>query len=441
MLRKLWLTIALLGLNLFVTAAQATLDLELTQGIDSAIPIAILPFSGQEVIISSTNNVHDVVSKDLQNSGRFRLADTTGLLPDIQNKGALNFSYWQNQKVNNIVTGQVKKSWNGEYQVSFKLLDVYSRTTLLERQYSVKETQLRALAHHISDLIYQQLTGDRGVFSTKIAYIVVNRGSNDAQNAKYSLEVADIDGFNPHTLLVSAAPLMSPTWSPNGKQIAYVSFEGNRAAIFVQDITSGQRRVLTNYPGINGAPAWSPDGTKMALVLSQTGYPKIYILDVASGKLDALTTGSSLDTEPSFAPDGRSLIFTSNRGGSSPQIYRISLASKQMERVTFKGSYNARASFTSDGKNIVMLHQDGDMFNIAVEDLKSGRMTTLTRSGNDESPSVAPNGKMLAYATNADGRGVLAEVSIDGRVKLLLPAREGEVEEPAWSPFLDNNRN
>lgn len=434
---KSFIFVSILMLSFFSSAAYPMLDIELTQGMDSAIPIAVMPFMGQEMIASNDNNVPQVVGKDLQNSGRFRLADVSNLLPNL-NKGAINYDYWRQQKVDNVVTGQVKSVGGGHYQVSFQLMSVFNKTTLLDRQYTVPESQLRALAHHISDLIYQQLTGDRGIFSTKIAYILVQRDA--FHKARYSFEVSDFDGYKPRTLLVSDQPLMSPAWSQDGRKIAYVSFEGNRASIYVQDVATGQRQIVSKQPGINGAPAWSPDGRKMALVLSTTGYPKIYVLDLSSNSLTQITSDWYLDTEPNWSPDGKSLLFTSNRSGG-PQIYRVYLDSKKIERVTYQGNYNARSSFTSDGKGIAVLHQDGDMFNVAYQDLETGKMTTLTKSGFDESPSIAPNGKMVAYATNYNNRGVLAVVSVDGKVKLLLPAREGEVQEPAWSPFLDTQKN
>jgi TolB protein len=405
----------------------AALELELTQGVDNAIPIVISPFIGQEAIKSADNKITAVIGNDLKNSGRFRLVEAVGEPTD-----KVDFDAMRVQKVEGVVIGKVEALGGGKVKVTAKLFDVYSKNTLFEKEYTIKVEQSRRLAHHISDSIYQQLTGDLGVFSTKIAYILVKRHGRTAQ---YKFQVADSDGYNPRTLLASGFPLMSPVWSPDGKQIAYVSFEGNRAAIYIQDLATGARKILSKFPGINGAPAWSPDGKKMALVLTQTGYPKIYVLDLATKSLERLTDDWFLDTEPNWDPDGKSLIFTSNRG-SGPQIYRVHIDSKKVERVTFNGPYNARASFTPNGKAIVMLHQAEDMFSIALEDLKSKRVAVLTRSGFNESPSIAPNGKMVVYATQHNGRGMLAEVSIDGRVKLLLPAGDGAVQEPAWSPFI-----
>jgi TolB protein len=420
--------------TLFTTTSRAELNLELTQGVSSATPIAVLPFMGEESIANSGDNIRPIVSKDLKYSGKFKLADVSTLLPTINDKGGVNYEFWRAKKVDDVVTGTVKKD-GASYEVSFQLIDVINKTTLLDKQYKVTAQQLRTLAHHISDLIYEKLTGDRGIFSTRIAYILMHRDTAN-NKASYNLEVADADGTNPKILLTSDQPLMSPAWSPDGKKIAYVSFEGNRANIFVQDVATGQRQVISNQPGINSAPAWSPDGKKLAVVLSATGYPKIYVMNATGGTPEQITSDAALDTEPSWAKDGRSIIFTSNRGGS-PQIYRVHVDSKAVERISFSGSYNARASFSADGKNIVLLTQTGGNFNIALQNLESGRVSLLTHSDFNESPSIAPNGKMIVYATKIGGRGVLAAVASDGGVKWLLPARSGEVQEPAWSPFIE----
>lgn len=419
--------LSIFSLLFLANSVFAMLELELTQGVDNAMPVIIFPFANQELIDSDDNDLTAIIGSDLKNSGRFRLVDPYNFLPD-----EVDYEAWRARKVEAVVMGEVKASGRG-FNVTFQLYDVYNKKKLFEKGYrGVKKEQIRKLAHQISDEIYQQLTGDRGIFSTKIAYVLVDRHKRPA---KYKLQVADADGKNPKTLLISNFPLMSPMWSPDGKKIAYVSFEGHRAGIYVQNIASGKREVVTKFPGINGAPAWSPDGKKMAVVLTKTGYPKIYVLDLATKRLEQLTSGMSLDTEPNWAPDGKSLIFTSNRGGG-PQIYRIYLNSQEIERVTYDGQYNARASFLPSGTAIALLHQAGDMFSIAVNDLNSKRVNLLTRSGLNESPSVAPNGKMIVYATNDGRKGLLAEVSVDGKVKLLLPAGEGQVQEPAWSPFL-----
>jgi TolB protein len=402
-----------LGSLLFFAQAFAALEMELTQGVDKKSPIAIMQFSGAP-------EINTTIATDLQNSGLFELIPTTGN----------SFADWQSQKISNIVVGNVK-SLVGKYQISFQLLDVYNRSQLLSKIFTANQGQFRVVAHRISDLVYQQLTGIPGIFSTKIVYVLIQRGAK----AKYSLMVTDADGHNTNRLLLSDEPIMSPAWSPDGKSVAYVSFEGKRSAIYLQDVNTGKRSLLSASPGINGAPAWSHDGKKLALVLTKTDYPKIYVLDLATNKLNRITDGWSLDTEPNWAPDDQSLLFTSNRGGT-PQLYRYYFANGRIERLTYQGGYNARGAFSPDGKKIIMLHREGDMFNIAVQDLAFGRVINLTNSGVDESPSIAPNGSMVVYATYYKGRRVLGEVTTDSRVKLILPSQEGDVQEPAWSPFL-----
>jgi TolB protein len=433
-----FLQILLILASLTISHAYATLDLELTQGVNAAMPIAVVPFG-------DADNIAPVIAADLGNSGRFKVMNSSAMQQFPHGLTDINYSYWQKQKQNNLVIGNAKLLSDGRYQVNFRLIDVFAgqnkgqqaNEVLLTQQFTVAVADLRALAHHISDLIYQQLTGDRGVFSTKISYVLVQRSVDNPRQAKYTLEVADIDGYNPRALLTSPQPIMSPSWSPDAKFISYVSFEKGDPAIYVQDLASGHRKVISSYPGINGAPAWAPNGRKLAVVLTKTGYPKIYMLDLASGNLTQLTDGSSIDTEPSWAPDGKSLVFTSNRGGG-PQIYQVFLGSRQVQRVTYTNKYNATPSFTADGKNLIFLTQDGRGFDVAMQDLNSGRFTLLTQAGDAQSPSIAPNGKMVVYALRpSSGQGILGMAATDDSVKLRLPAPEGSVREPAWSPFLN----
>ena len=305
---------------------------------------------------------------------------------------------------------------------------------IFNKQYRVHMRDLRQLAHHISDEIFQNLTGEREVFSTRIAYILVENRGQQGQ-ASYTLEVADADGQNPRILLRSSHPIMSPAWSPDGKRIAYVSFESNKSEIYIVNVATGRRELITSYEGINGAPSWSPDGKKLAVVLSKSGHPNIYIVDLATKQLERLTTTRAIDTEPHWSPDGNSIIFTSDRG-RTPQIYRVTLINKKIERMTFEGNYNASASYAPDGKAIILLHRIGSGFNIALQDINTGHISQLTRFGNNESPSISPNGRMVLFAAKHGCRNVLSMVSTDGRVRLTLPARTGEVQEPAWPPFL-----
>lgn len=432
MIKKILLyVIGSLGL-LFFISAKAALNLELTQGVNAALPIIIVPFADEQKNVPGDTTITAVMTNDLQNSGQFRVIKPGFLASKPSTLAEIDFEKWKKQGANDIVIGQVKPTGNA-FQVSFQLISVYSKQVLLNQSFTSNEAGLRGLAHHLSDMIYQKLTGVPGVFSTKIAYILVQRGPGEP--GYYSLEVADADGFNPRTLLRSTLPIMSPTWSPNGQEIAYVSFEKHEAAIYLQNIYTGQRTRISAFPGINGAPAFSPDGKELALVLTRTGNPKIYLMNLTKKRLTQITHGYSIDTEPAFAPDGKSLIFTSNRGGT-PQIYRYTFADKQITRLTFSGNYNARSAYLPSEQSIVMMHRQDDMFGIARQSLQTGRVTVLVQTGSDESPSLAPNGKMVLYATEYGGRGVLAMVSTDGRIKLRLPARNGNVQEPAWSPYL-----
>lgn len=426
--------------------ANAALDLVLTQGVNGAVPIAIVPFAGQESTDpSASNNIAAVINNDLQNSGRFQTMSSSNMPAMPHTSADVDYNAWQKLKTEDLVIGQARDRGDGTYDVNFQLLDVYkgqnnaapggANNVLAAQQFTVPAAQLRRLAHHISDIVYQTLTGQRGIFSTKIAYVLVQR--NTGEPPVYSLEIADADGFNPQSILRSSEPIMSPSWSHDGKQIAYVSFENHRAQIVISNVATGERKLVSAYAGINGAPAWSPDDQQMALALSRGyGNPKIYMMNLANKQLRQVTDGSGIDTEPSFTADGKSLLFTSDRGGH-PQIYQVSLANNQVQRVTFNGVYNARPSLSADGQQIVMIHQDdGGGFNIGVQDLQSGAFNVLTNSGNDSSPSFSPNGAMVLYASKLGSEGVLGLVSTDDRVKLRLPANDGDVQDPAWSPFL-----
>ena len=411
------------GLFLLCTSQVYALDLELTQGINSALPIAINSF-GSDV---SAQEIAHVIENDLTLSGQFKIiSGPQG--PNAQS----SVSTLRQLGADSVVTGRVNRIGN-RYEVSYSLTDAVAKgTILLNKSYQINGNEIRPLAHHISDEVYQKLTGERGIFSTRIAYISVQRGG---PRTRYSLEVADADGHNPQSLLVSSEPIMSPSWSPDGKSISYVSFERKRSQIFTVSVETGHRQLITSFPGINGAPAWSPDGRQLAVVLSKSGTPKIYGIDLASGTMKQLTFGDAIDTEPRFSPDGRSLLFTSGRGGS-PQVYRLSLSDGQVNRITFEGNYNARATYTPDMKNIVMLHREDRQFNIGLQSASGGPVANLTFSGLDESPSVSPNSRLVLYATHYQDKGVLGIVSIDGRIRMRLPAREGDVQEPAWSPYL-----
>ena len=431
------LVVALLISGLFlVQYAWGALSLELTQGISAAVPIALVPFDNESLAsVPGNTTLSSVVHNDLQNSGQFKVIEP-GLFDTAPYKEKqVNFKHWQKRGVNNLVLGSVTPLKDGRYQVKFELLNVYTpqHPVIISQTFTVAKAGLRQLAHHISDVVYQKITGTRGIFSTKITYVLVQTALNGKR--RYNLEVADADGFDPQTLLVSSQPVMSPAWMPNGKELAYVSFEHHEASIYLQNLVTGHRRLVSRLPGINGAPSFSPNGRQLAMVLSLTGNPKIYTFDMQTHKLAQLTHGYAIDTEPSWAPDGKSLLFTSNRGGG-PQIYRYFLANQRVERVTFDGNYNARASFLPNEAGIVMMHRKSDEFGIAEQNLSTSRVRALTTSGSDESPSVAPNGKMVIYAKQSGGQGVLAVVSTDGRIKLRLPSREGNVQEPAWSPFL-----
>lgn len=408
-------------LSILTSSLSFGLDLELTKGMNAALPIGVDAFGHSPQAL----NLATVIQHDLALSGQFKL---------IHAVPGSAVGLWRAAGADSVVKGQVTPISGGRVAVHIDLLDaVAAGKPLLSRDFQVSDAELRPLAHFISDLVYQKLTGEKGIFSTRLAYVLVQQSP---RGTRYTLEVADADGESPQSLLISSEPIMSPAWSPDGRQIACVSFEKRRAQIFIVDLETGKRRLITSFPGINGAPAWSPDGRSLAVVLSHTGSPKIYMIDLHNGQMKQITFGAAIDTEPRFSPDGQSMLFTSGRGGS-PQVYRLSLKSGEVTRLTFNGNYNARASFTPNQSQIVMLHRESKGFTIAAQDLIDGRLNILGGSGAvDEAPSIAPNGRLVLYASKERGKGVLGIVSIDGRIQMRLPSGDGDVQEPAWSPFL-----
>lgn len=435
-MRKLILFVGIVVSFVASQAALAALNIELTQGVAAAIPIAITPFAQNGQVLPT--DVTAVIRSDLGNSGQFNVLGSDASNQSPHSVADVNIDYWRSKNIDDLVIGSVNVLGNGRYQVSFSLINLFNQApnnVLLAQSYTVNQNELRAVAHHISDLIYQQLTGVRGNFSTKLAYVLVQRSTTQAP--QFKLMVSDADGYNAKPILISSQPIMSPAWSPDGQQISYVSFESYLPQIYVSNVASGQRRLITSFSGINGAPEWSPDGKNLAVALSKGGAnPNIYMLSMSSGKLTQLTNDWSINTEPSWSKDGRTLLFTSDRGGS-PQIYEMNLQTKAIQRLTFDGNYNASASFTSDGQSVVLLNRQSGQFNIGILNLQSGNLQLLTRGGMNQSPSIAPNGRMVVYATKVGDKNLLAMVSTDGKVNMQLPDQQGDVQEPAWSPFLN----
>lgn len=416
-------------LLLAAATARAELVIEITRGADDAQPIAIVPFAGPQ----AGDNLGRIIAADLERSGRFRPLPENKLPVRPSNGGEVLYSEWQGTDVGHLVVGSVTTLPDGRHQIRYELFSMDRQTRVLGESLTVKSEHWRDAAHFAADKIFEAITGVRGDFSTKILYVNVFPENG---KPRYRLELADADGQRPLSILESHEPILSPGWSPDGRKVSYVSFESGRPAIFIQDIASQERQKLASFPGLNGAPAWSPDGRRLALTLSRDGNPELYLMEIATRELTRLTAHSAIDTEPRWSPDGRSLFFTSDRGGSA-QIYRLTLDDLAVRRLTFEGNYNSRADVSPDGRYLAFVHrQRGQQFQIALQDVQSGVLTSLTQTPLDESPSFSPNGQSLVYATRRGKYGELAIVSVDGRSRVRLPARLGEVREPAWSPFL-----
>ena len=414
---RCWL-MAILWLPL---SAHAVLTIEIVGAGENQIPISVVPFAGDEKIVSS---IVEVVKADLARSGLFKLIDPAGKTPHKAQE--VVFADWAG--VDALTIGSVAVRQDGRIEVSFRLLDVVKQVELIAQLVSAKDTQLRDIAHRIADMIYEKLTGVAGVFSTRIAY--VNR-----QGKSYRLVVADSDGFGEQSVLATSEPVMSPAWSPDGSHIAYVTFEQGHAVVYVQSLLTNQRVVVANFPGSNSAPAWAPDGRQLAVVLSRDGSSQIYLVRPDGSNLRRITFGGGIDTEPNFSPDGQSLLFASDRGGSV-QIYRMPAEGGAAVRLTFDGGNNFSPRFSPDGKSFVFSHRNKGNFYIATMDFQSRQMQLLTGGGWEKRPSFSPNGKMILFASEAQSRGILATVSSDGRVKQKMFPQTGDIREPIWGPFL-----
>jgi TolB protein len=405
--------------------AKAELTVEVVGGAAQQIPIAIVPFSVQASPTQiAQDNISTVIGADLRLSGLFRVLETRGVTSQPHTLPEVKYSDWTIIQAQALTIGTVESLPGNRLKISFRLLDVLKQNQLLAMEFNITPSQQRATAHRIADMIYEKLTGEKGVFATRITYV-------NKENGRYSLQVADADGFNAQTVVSSKEPLISPSWSPDGTKLAYVSFEKKKPVIFVQSLVSGQRIVLANYKGNNSAPTWSPDGTKLAIVLTYSANSQIYVINADGTGLQQISFSNGIDTEPEWSPDGASIFFTSNRGGG-PQIYRMPASGGDAKRVTFEGAYNVSPHLSTDGKLMTFIKQTPAGFKVAVQDLATGQVQTLSDTSQDESPSFAPNGRMILYATSIGGKGSLAAVSVDGRVKQRLKDTGGDVREPSW---------
>ncbi len=412
---------------------QAQLRIEIVDGVEGAVPIAIVPFGWESVSPEPAETVSRIVSADLQRSGLFQTMAERDMIDRPVRPAEVRFGTWRLLKVDYVVTGRVIDAADGlGLDFEYHLVDVHSGRTLLSQALAVGPGALRFGAHRVADAIYQAITGTPGAFATRIAYVVVT--GTPGQDELFELVVADADGFNPQTIVRNDQPLLSPAWSPDGRQIAFVSFATGRSNIVIQDVFTGQNRTLSSERGINGAPAFSPDGRFLAMSLSRTGSPEIWVTELATGRQQQLTDHWSINTEPAWSPDGRHIYFTSDRAGR-PQVYRMARDGSAVERVTHEGRYNSRASVDPSGRLIAVVHGRENVFQIALHDRETGRLRVLSDGRLDESPSFAPNGSMVLFATREGERGVLAAISADGRVRQRLVMSQGDVREPAWSPM------
>lgn len=420
------------------TMAHAVLTIEITHGSEGAQAIAVVPF---EWVGKGTppTSLKKIIAADLQRSGQFSPLLNKDLISRPHDGSEVKYKTWRALNVGYIVVGKIKALVDGSFQVQFQLLDVFKGHQLAGYSIRSLNSGLRRTAHHISDIIYKTITGEEGAFNTHISYITVSKNKNNKKT--YKLAIADADGYNEKIIYSSPQPLMSPSWSPDGTRLAYVSFINGRPEIYVQNIFSAKKEKIASFKGLNNAPRWSPDGRNLALTLSKDGNPEIYILNINSRKLSRVTKNYAIDTEPEWLPKSEGLIFTSDRGGS-PQLYEIKLKNNRVasrsRRITFEGNYNSRPSVSVDGRYVAMVHRTQGQFRIAVLERSTQNFRVLTKGQLDESPSFAPNGRMIIFATEEKFRGILSAVSVDGRARQKLSFKKGDVREPVWSPYSIN---
>jgi len=428
------LSLLLLLLIPLSAARGQGLEIDIVGGHAAALPIAVVPFDYLGTAAPPDTDVSQVIRANLNRSGQFRTLPDGDIVERPLRQADVNFATWRLLRQDFLLIGRIIDASGGEYRVEFELFDVAKQERMLGLALNGRPAAMRDVSHQISDLVYERILGIRGAFWTRIAYVTSTGLGRDTQ---YALVVADADGYNPQPVVRSREPLLSPAWSPDGRRLAYVSFERGNSSIYLHELSTGQRELLSSFKGINGAPAFSPDGSRLALTLSRSGNPEIYVMDLATRSLTQLTNHWAIDTEPVWMPDGKFILFTSDRGGK-PQIYMVSADGGPAERVTARGDYNARASVSPDGKKIAMAQGSGNVYRISVLDRSfgsPGQVSLLSPGTLDESPSFAPNGSMVIYASRDGMRGVLYAVSADARVRQRLVLADGDVREPAWSPF------
>ncbi len=432
LLRRLTVFVLLfvpLALPLAAAAQERGLEIDIIGGNASATPIAVVPFGGS----AGETDVAAVIRADLDRSGQFRSLPESDMVERPTTGSEVNYPTWRALNQDYLLVGRIVDGGGGNFRTEYELFDVAKQERLLGFALTARSSAMRDVAHQIADAVYEKITGVRGAFWTRIAYVTA---SGVGKGSRYALMVADADGWNPQTVVRSNEPLLSPSWSPDGRKLAYVSFERGNSSIFIQDISTGSRELVASFRGINGAPNFSPDGRRLALTLSRSGNPEIYVMDLGSKALTRITNQMGIDTEPTWSADGGTIYFTSDRGGR-PQIYQASASGGGATRVTFQGSYNATPTVSYDGKKIAVAQGSGNTYRIAMLDRSLGtpRWSTLSPGSLDESPSFAPNASMLLYAAREGGRGVLYCVSADGRVRQRLVLANGDVREPAWGPY------